>query len=151
MSSPGSAGLADTVGDGDAFLERGPGASLESLCRDVVEQAPVGIAFINRDGGYRSCNRAFGELLGFSADDIAEQTLSSVTHAEDLTVSLEGFERLWRGETALLDFEKRCRRKDGGELWVRVSTSLLRGPQAAPECAVEFVRDISARRGIAAA
>ena len=109
MNSPAGAGLADSVGDIDALLERGAAESLESLCRDVVEQAPVGIGFVNRDGSYRSCNRAFGELLGFSADDIVEQTLSSVTHAEDLAASLEGFERLWRGEIALLDLEKRCR------------------------------------------
>ena len=151
MNSPAGAGLADSVGDIDTLLERGAGESLESLCRDVVEQAPVGIGFVNRDGGYRSCNQAFGELLGFSADDIVEQTLSSVTHAEDLAASLEGFEQLWRGKIALLDLEKRCRRKDGGELWVRVSTSLVRGRRAAPVCAVEFVRDISARREIAAA
>ncbi len=151
MSGLSSVGLADTVGDVDAFLESGARQSLESLCRDVVEQAPVGIAFINRDGSYRSCNRAFGELLGFSADDIVDQTITSLTAGEDLSATLEGLERLWRGEIALLDLEKRCRRRDGTELWVRVSTSLVRGRQAAPQCAVEFVRDISARRGIAAA
>lgn len=151
MNGLGTAGLDQTFSEVDALLEHGSGQSLESLCRDVVEQAPVGIGFINRDGSYRSSNAAFCALLGFSADDIVDQSVSSLTHREDLPATLEGLERLWRGEIALLDLEKRCRCKDGGELWVRVSTSLIRGSEAAPECAVEFVRDISARKGIAEA
>jgi PAS domain S-box-containing protein len=151
MNGLSTAGIEETLGDVDALLDSGIGPSLESLCRDVVEQAPVGIVFVNRHGSYRNSNRAFCALLGFSAEDIVGQSISSLTHGEDLPATLEGLERLWRGELALLDLEKRYRRKDGSELWVRVSTSLVRGRQAAAECAVEFVRDISARKGIAAA
>jgi len=151
MNGLGTAGLDETLGDVDALLESAIGPSLESLCRDVVEQAPVGIVFVKRDGSYCNSNRAFCALLGFSAEDILGQSTTNLTHGEDLPATLEGLERLWRGEIALLDLEKRYRRKDGSELWVRVSTSLVRGHQAEAECAVEFVRDISARKGIAAA
>jgi PAS domain S-box-containing protein len=150
MDSLTTARHAETLDDVDALLEEGAPQSLDSLCRDVVEQAPVGIAFFNRDGTCRNCNPAFCTLLGFSVEEITDESISSLTHREDLPALLGGLERLWRGEIALLDLEKRCLRKDGGELWVRVTTSLVRGRQAGPECAVSFVRDISARKSIAA-
>jgi PAS domain S-box-containing protein len=150
MDSLTTARHTETLDVVDALLENSARHSLESLCRDVVEQAPVGIAFFNRDGTCRNCNAAFCALLGFSVEEIADQSISSLTHREDLPALLGGLERLWRGEIALLDLEKRCLCKDGGELWVRVTTSLVRGRQAGPACAVSFVRDISARKSIAA-
>jgi PAS domain S-box-containing protein len=141
---------AESLGDVDALLEDGARQSLESLYRDVVEQAPVGIAFFHRDGTLRNCNAAFRALLGFSAEEIADASISSLTHPTDLPAVLVGLEQLWHGKIALLDLEKRYVRKDGRELWVRVTTSLVRDRQAGPECAVSFVRDISARKSIAA-
>ncbi|HSY44755.1 MAG TPA: PAS domain-containing protein, partial [Steroidobacteraceae bacterium] len=37
---------------------------VETLFRNTVEHAPVGIAFANRDGTYRHCNRSFCAMLG---------------------------------------------------------------------------------------
>ena len=121
----------------------------ESLFRNTLEHAPVGIAFANRDGSYRHCNRAFCAMLGYSAGDLTGRSIASITAAEDLPATAEGLERLWRGEITHLDIEKRYLRKDGTPLWVRV-TSSLSGGGAPPECTVEFLRDISARKRIAA-
>jgi PAS domain S-box-containing protein len=152
MSTVGVANRAGRGADIEELLETGADfPSMEALCRDVVEQAPVGIALVNRDGSYRKCNPAFCAMLGFSAEEFLSRSIASVTVREDLQSTIEGLERLWQGEVAHLDTEKRYYRKDGGELWVRVSTSLIRGRSAAPVCAVEFVRDISARKEIAAA
>ena len=121
----------------------------ESLFRNTLEHAPVGIAFANRDGSYRHCNRAFCAMLGYSAGELTGRSIASITAAEDLPATAEGLERLWRGEITHLDIEKRYLRKDGTPLWVRV-TSSLSGGGAPPECTVEFLRDISARKRIAA-
>jgi len=120
----------------------------ESLFRNTLEHAPVGIAFANRDGSYRHCNRAFCAMLGYSAGELTGRSIASITAAEDLPPTAEGLERLWRAEITHLDIEKRYLRKDGSPLWVRVTTSLS-GGGAPPECTVEFLRDISARKRIA--
>jgi PAS domain S-box-containing protein len=122
----------------------------ESLFRNTLEHAPVGIAFGNRDGSYRHANRAFCAMLGFSLAELTSRSIASITAAEDLPATQEGLGRLWRGEIAHLDIEKRYLKKDGSTLWVRVSTSLVSGGGAQPECSVEFLRDISARKRIAA-
>ncbi|MBV8975493.1 MAG: PAS domain S-box protein [Sinobacteraceae bacterium] len=121
----------------------------DSLFRNTLEHAPVGIAFANRDGSYRHCNVAFCSMLGFSASELAARTIASITAAEDRAATAEGLERLWRGEIPYLDIEKRYVRKDGSTLWVRVSTSRVVG-SGGPECTVEFLRDISVRKRIAA-
>jgi PAS domain S-box-containing protein len=120
----------------------------ENLFRNTLEHAPVGIAFANRDGSYRHCNRAFCAMLGYELTELTARSVGSLTAAEDRAASAEGLGRLWRGEIPYLDIEKRYVRKDGSTLWVRVSTSLVSaGP--APECTVEFLRDISVRKRIA--
>jgi PAS domain S-box-containing protein len=149
MKTAGGATLAGR--DVQQLLER-PGElhSVETLLRNTVEDAPVGIAFADRDGRYRHCNRAFCAMLGFTAAELETRTVESLTVPEDLAVTSAGLERLWRGEIPHFDFEKRYIRKDGSALWVRVTTSLVRGGRPDPACSVEFLRDISARKEIAA-
>ncbi|HVN45383.1 MAG TPA: PAS domain S-box protein [Steroidobacteraceae bacterium] len=121
----------------------------DTLFRNTLEHAPIGIAFANRDGNYRHCNRAFCAMLGYEAAELHRRSIASITAAEDLTSTAEGLARLWRGELTHLDVEKRYLRKDGTTLWVRVTTSLVSGASG-PECTVEFLRDISTRKRIAA-
>jgi PAS domain S-box-containing protein len=129
----------------------GDGRQVEALFRNTVDQAPVGIAFANRDGSFRHCNRAFCSMLGFDAAELDNRSIANLTHAEDLESTTAGLERLWGGELTHLDVEKRYVCKDGSALWVRVSTSLVHGGSAEEECSVEFVRDISARKEMAEA
>jgi PAS domain S-box-containing protein len=124
---------------------------VEALFRNAIEQAPVGIAFANRDGSFRHCNRAFCSMLGFDAGELNNKSIANLTHAEDLESTTAGLERLWGGELPQLDIEKRYVRKDGSVLWVRVSTSLLHGGGAEAEYSVEFLRDISTRKEMAEA
>ena len=122
----------------------------ESLFRNTLEHAPIGIAFANREGCYRHANHAFCAMLGYSVAELTSRAIANITAAEDLPATREGLERLWRGEIAHLDIEKRYLRRDGSALWVRVTASLVSGGGAEPECTVEFLRDISTRKRIAA-
>jgi PAS domain S-box-containing protein len=128
-----------------------PRPPVETLFRNTIENAPIGIAFSNRDGGFRHANLAFCAMLGFNADELKKESVASLTHGADLEATTSGLERLWRGEVTHLDLEKRYMRKDGGALWVRVTTSLVYGGGDQPECSVEFLRDISKRKEMAAA
>ena len=130
----------------DPLEAAGHSRQMDALFRNTVEHAPVGIAFANPDGSFRHCNRAFCSMLGFSADELTRRSIASLTLAADRESTLAGHERLWRGEIAHLDVEKRYVRKDGSALWVRVTTSVVRGGSEEPVCSVEFLRDISARK-----
>jgi len=77
--------------------------------------------------------------------------MGTLTHSADLESTTAGLERLWSGEIAHLDVEKRYLRKSGGALWVHATISLVSGGGPEPECSVEFLLDISARKQMAAA
>src|SRR3982074_732547 len=123
----------------------------DALFPNPVGHGPAAIALPNPDGSFRHCNRAFCSMLGFSAEELRRRSIASLTLAEDRQSTIVGHERLWRGDITHLDVEKRYLRKDGSALWVRVTTSLVRGGSEAPACSVEFLRDISARKEMAAA
>jgi PAS domain S-box-containing protein len=134
----------------EALLEAAQPRQVETLFRNTVEGAPVGIAFADREGRYRHCNRAFCAMLGFDAEELKRESMESLTHAADLESSTAGLQRLWRGEISHLEVEKRYLRKSGGALWVHATTSLVSDGGAEPACSVEFLVDISARKQMAA-
>jgi PAS domain S-box-containing protein len=148
-----TANAANTAGEIVDFTDEKPGdlAPLEALLRNAVVQAPIGIAFANRDGSYRYCNPAFCSMLGFSAEELNHKSIASLTLVDDLEPTTAGLEDLWRGDVAHLDVEKRYVRKDGSALWVRVTTSLVRHDREEAVCSVELLRDISARTKMATA
>ena len=84
-------------------------------------------------------------------EELRYKSIASLTLVDDLEPTVAGLEQLWLGDISHLDVEKRYVRKDGSELWVRVTTSLVRDGGGSPECSVEFLRDISARTKMAAA
>jgi len=141
-----------SVAEIHALLESGNAPALvDTLFRNTVEHAPVGIAYADRAGTYRHCNRAFCAMLGFSHAELDGQSIANLTVPEDLESTTLGLERLWRGEIPHLDVERRYLRRDGSALWVRVTTSLVRGDGPEAECSVEFLRDISGRKEMAIA
>jgi len=134
----------------EALLEDTRPRRVETLFRNTVEGAPIGIAYADRAGRYRHCNRAFCAMLGFDSEELEGAAMESFTHAADLESTTAGLKRLWSGEVAHLEVEKRYLRKSGGALWVRATTSLVQeGPDA--ECLVEFLVDISAHKQMATA
>jgi PAS domain S-box-containing protein len=134
----------------EALLEEPPARHVEALFRNTVEGAPVGIAFADREGRYRHCNRAFCAMLGYDIEELKHESMESLTHAADLESSTAGLQRLWSGEISHLEVEKRYLRKSGGALWVHATTSLVSGGGPEPECSVEFLVDICARKQMAA-
>jgi PAS domain S-box-containing protein len=135
----------------EALLNETQPPRAETLFRNTVEDAPVGIAFADRDGRYRHCNRAFRAMLGFDVEELKGESMASLTHSADLESTTAGLQRLWSGEIAHLEVEKRYLCKSGGALWVHATTSLVSGGGAESECSVEFLLDISARKQMAAA
>ncbi|HZT02227.1 MAG TPA: PAS domain S-box protein [Steroidobacteraceae bacterium] len=145
-----SAGRSLTEEGVEALLREAPLPHVETLFRNTVEGAPVGIAFADREGRYRHCNRAFCAMLGFDPAELEGESMESLTHAADLESTAEGLQRLWSGEIAHLEVEKRYLRKSGGPLWVHATTTLVSGGGPEPECSVEFLLDISAGKQMAA-
>jgi PAS domain S-box-containing protein len=145
------AGLNGTSDFTDLVAARGDLRRAETLFLNTFDQAPIGIAYADRVGRFLRCNPAFGALLHFSPEDLSTRSSVELTHPDDAACSAAELEKLWRGEVDFVDLEKRYVRKDGSILWVRATTALVRDAGGKPDCSVEFLRDISNRKELAAA
>ena len=91
-------------------------------------------------------------MLGYTrVHERKKESIASLTHGADLEATTRVSSVCGKARSAHLDLEKRYMRKDGGALWVRVTTSLVYGGGDQAECSVEFLRDISKRKEMAAA
>jgi PAS domain S-box-containing protein len=147
VPADGVPGFVGTISDfTDLVAARDNLRKAETLFRHTFDQAPIGVAYSDRQGKFLRFNPAFCKMLGFDTTELGNKTVTDVTQSEDLARVSAELERLWRGEVQFVDIEKRYLRKDGKLLWVRSTTSLVREPGATAECSVEFLRDISARK-----
>jgi PAS domain S-box-containing protein len=133
----------------DLVTARGDLRKAESLLHNTFDQAPIGIAYADRDGRFLRYNAAFCSLLGFTPDEFAQQSTGALTHPDDRAAADAQLDRLWDGEIQHVDIEKRYLRKDGRPIWVRTTTALVREDGAA-DWSVEYLRDITQRKELAA-
>ena len=146
---PGAPAFVGTITDvSELIATRNDLLKAEALFRNTFEQASIGIVYADRHGRLLRCNPAFTALLGFSAEELEYWTLKELTYGEDRANAAAQLQRLWRGETAAVDIEKRYRCKDGTVIWVRTSTALVHEGDAPAECSVEFIRDITLRKAM---
>ena len=147
VAADGAPGWVGTITDvTDLVSTRHHLRKAETMFRNTFDQAPIGIAHADRRGKILRCNQAFWTMLGYDPADLENKAIADVTHGDDVARVSAELKRLWNGETPHVDLEKRYIRKDGSFLWVRMSTGLVRDVEGKPEHAVEFLRDISARK-----
>ena len=151
VPAQGVAGFVGTISDfTDLVVARGDLRKAESLFHNTFEQAPIGIAYADRTGKFLRSNEAFSALLGYTPAEFAGKSIRELTHGDDAATAAAELARLWDGEIPAVDIEKRYLRKDGSFLWVRTTTALVRDGSAT-ECSVEYLRDITHRKELAAA
>src|SRR4029079_12414716 len=81
--------------------------------RHTIDDAPVGTALVSLDGHFVRVNRAFCEVVGHEAAELANLTFRDITHPEDRDIDRASAEQLARGEIPRYQIEKRYIRKDG--------------------------------------
>lgn len=114
-----------------------------SLLEQMVDNAPIGVALVGLDGKFTRANRALCEMLGYEEHELLELLFHEITLPDDLQAQLRLVGQLLRGEVRNLQVQERCRHKQGGELWVRLSMSLARDEAGRPACFFAQIDDIT--------
>ena len=114
-----------------------------SFLADLVETSNDAIVSRDLDGRIRSWNRAAELMFGFSAPEMVGQagTLPPDLQAEATAV----VERLHRGEP-IIQYETRRLHKDGRELQVSFTASLIRNPKGVIVGTSGILRDITEKK-----
>ncbi|MGB3238654.1 MAG: PAS domain S-box protein [Geitlerinemataceae cyanobacterium] len=120
----------------------------QELSRVTFEKAAVGMFYCQLDGRFLRVNQRFCHLVGYSSDDLLQQTLFQMTHAEDRQCQQQWIERSISGQQRSRSFssEQRYLHQDGSELWVNLTLSVVGNAARQPEYLIGVVEDISDRK-----
>ncbi len=109
------------------------------------ERAAVGIALGTCEGRYLRANPQFLKITGYSESELLQRKVSELTHPADRTDNERLLAGLFEDGDDAASMEKRILRRDGDNVWVNASLSLVRSTHHANKF-MEVIEDISARR-----
>ncbi len=118
----------------------------EQRFRLLFEQAAVGIKRLDPQGRMLEVNDTLCGILGYSHDELLKLSLEDITHSEDLPQERAELARLLSHQIANFSIEKRCLRKDGSIIWVRVTSSLPSEDGVGAPWWLSVVEDITQRK-----
>lgn len=116
----------------------------EKRYRRIVETTNEGVWLLDATLHNSYVNRQMAEMLGYEPDEMIGRSVFDFYFTEDAEHKkqvLEHRQQGWRGQ-----IEERLRRKDGSELWVRVSGVPLFKENEQFDGALAMVEDITGRR-----
>ena len=117
------------------------------LYRALFNQSAVGVAQIERSTGrFVLINQLYCDLVGYTVAEMLQRDFQSITHPDDLQADLDNMDRLRAGTLRTYQMNKRYLRKDGAEVWVRLTVVPLWAPGAAPDCHLAVVENITDRK-----
>jgi len=118
----------------------------EERFRNTFAFAATGMALTDLEGRFLEVNAAYCHITGYSANELAAMNFQTITHPEDSARNMYEIRRLLAGGISSFVIEKRNVRKDGSEVWVRNSVSLLRDGKHEPARIILLVEDITERK-----
>lgn len=111
----------------------------------IFEAANVG-KLITQLTGEINANKAFGDFLGYTADELQGKKWHEITPAEDIDAIETLMAPLLTGEKNAVRFEKRYIHKNGNLLWGDASLAIRRNDAGEPLYFVITVVDITDRK-----
>lgn len=131
-------------------LEKEKAFAAADQFRRVMEDSAVGMALVTGTGGITKVNRAFAEMLGYSAHELETLRVADITHDDDLKLGADTFAKIAHGQLDRFRFEKRYKRKDGSTFWALLAGSVIRSPDKG-YYTISQVEDIDASKRYQAA
>lgn len=97
--------------------------SLE-LFSSTFYQAAVGMVHVDMSNGkFLRANKAICDLLGYSEEEFCNKTIADITHPDDIQGDLSHSKRMIDGDISTFALEKRLLRKDGSQVWIRLTAA----------------------------
>ena len=114
-------------------------ADSEELFRSAFSGAPIGIALSDFDGRLLRVNPALAALLGRSASELLEMSVSDITHDDDLGTDAANLEEVRAGKVDRHRVLKRYLHADGHPVPVEVYAASVHSADGEPYCVVAHV------------
>ena len=109
--------------------------------------APSGIAIVEpgADGRITVANHTLCHMLGYTEEELRQQTELEITHPEDRDESSGAIGAVESGIVDRWSSDKRLVAKDGTTIWVTASITALHDDSGAQQCRIVHLLDVSER------
>lgn len=112
----------------------------------TFEQAAVGIAQGELNGGQLLFNQKYCDIVGYTPEELKYINYLDMTHPDDRDLDIDAMDQLLAGEISTFTIEKRYIHKQGHFVWISLTVSLVRDDQGQPMYNIAVVQDISDRK-----
>lgn len=112
------------------------------------EHIPIGIVECSPDARYVNVNEEFCRISGYERQELLTLGIKDITHEDDCMFDINLHERLVAGGIPFYKIEKRIKRKDGSDVWVELTRSVVRGARGKVLYTIGAVLDISDRKDV---
>jgi len=106
----------------------------------------VGMVIVSPEGRFLAANEAFCECLGYTEEELLQETVQSITLKEDWPSFSQRLREAVERGTSLQRVEKHWLHKSGRIVATECSASLVRGPSREPQYFVGEVLDVTQRK-----
>jgi PAS domain S-box-containing protein/diguanylate cyclase (GGDEF)-like protein len=114
--------------------------------RTIFDCASMGIVRAHRSGHLVEANRAIEQMLGYTADELRTMRFREYTHPDDVEQNLVFFQEMMDGVRDSYQYEKRCFRKDGSLVWIRVTSVAEVDDDGNRDYSITMFEDITERK-----
>ena len=121
----------------------------QTLFAEVFEHGPIGLALVTPTRRIFRANPALARVLGYTEDELADRTITELTHVDDRAANNELFARLFRGERVDSATEQRFVRRDDSPVWCRINIKSVYDADGDLEYGIAQIEDISEQRATA--
>ncbi|MGO8704583.1 MAG: PAS domain S-box protein [Candidatus Brocadiia bacterium] len=118
----------------------------EERFRTLFCEAPIGVAIDGPDGRFMDANDAYCSILGYSKEELLRMKVLAVLHPDDREAFLNAATNLVSGASSGYSAERRYVRKDGSELFGRITTRAVRGADGKFRYRIAMFEDITGRK-----
>ncbi len=118
----------------------------EERFRSAFDHAAIGMAIVALDGRFLQVNRSLCRIVGYSEQELLVRDFQSITHPEDLKADMVHSRELIAGKTTDYQMVKRYIHKQGHQVWVLLSVSIVRDEHGKPLYFISQIQDITRRQ-----
>ncbi|AUC15475.1 hypothetical protein BTO06_10135 [Tenacibaculum sp. SZ-18] len=110
----------------------------------IFNNSPVGIVLSKeKDDDFLLINKAIGDMLGYSMEELQNVKVDQFTHPDDRVISRRYRDHLESGKIDSFNMEKRYIRRDGEILWAKTIVNSVKNSEGKVNFQVAIVEDIT--------
>lgn len=117
----------------------------EERFRSAFDHA-AGMALVAKDGKWIKVNRSLCEMVGYSEEELLASNFQAITHEDDLANMTVHIQQLLEGKLPNYQMELRYKHKQGHEIWILLSVTLIRNAQNESINLIFQIQDITDRK-----